>query len=139
MDVTNLSVTKSAVSFNLKSNINQEVKCSLFDSSGDLVTTSSISIFKSNFVKFESLRSNSAYYINCQVFSKKSKEAILTETKPFEVHTQRSFIGNVITGMVSLAIISVVLLLVLTGVKFYMDFQNNSVSLSYLLVLFNDV
>lgn len=125
MDIENLEVTKNSISFNLKSNLNREIKCSLMDSYGDLISTSSVSIFKSNFVQFKSLSSHSLYYMNCQVFSKRAKDiTILAETKPIEIQTKRSFFGTLFTGIVVIMAISVTLLIVLAIVKYRLDHIN---------------
>lgn len=127
MNIEKMEVSKNSIAFNLNSNLNQEVRCSLMDAYGDLVSSASVSIFKSNHVQFRSLSSHSVYYLNCQVFSKHAKEVtLLAETKPIEIQTKRSVLGTLFVGIVVIMAVSMVLLIVLAIIKYRSDQANQA-------------
>lgn len=129
MKIENLVVTKNRVSFSLKSNINREVKCSLLDAYGDLVVSVPVTMFKADDVSFKSLHSHSTYFINCQAFSRKTKNnditSILAETKPIEITTKRSFIQIFSSLIISVMVISIIVLAVLAVIRYRMEYGSS--------------
>ena len=129
MKIENLIVTKNRVSFSLKSNINREVKCSLLDAYGDLVVSVPATMFKADDVSFKALHSHSTYFINCQAFSRKTKNnditSILAETKPIEITTKRSFIQIFSSLIISVMVISIIVLSVLAVIRYRMEYGSS--------------